>query len=327
LPENTSTHKPSSVKVTTTARLHFGFLDPSGRSDQPFGSFGLSLDQPLTRLTLEPAETPSVSGPEGARAGRYLMTVAEACGIARTYRLEVTEAIPPHAGLGSGTQLALAVGAAFAAAEGLDLKPLEIAGILGRGARSGIGMATFEVGGAVLDTGPRDGALPQLLARVPFPEAWRALLIFDPATKGLDGASEVAAFEALPAFPDAQAADLRARIAETALPALQNEDFESFCAQVGYLQDRMGAYFGPLQGGAYTSPCVGAVLRGLRADGVIGLGQSSWGPTGFAFAPDEETGQRLLAAAKAHAEAHAPQGDLRFTLARGRNSGADITVE
>ena len=29
--------------VAATARLHFGFIDPSGRSALPFGSFGLSL--------------------------------------------------------------------------------------------------------------------------------------------------------------------------------------------------------------------------------------------------------------------------------------------
>lgn len=309
------------VTVTTTARLHFGFLDPSGRNDQPFGSFGLALDQPHTRLTLEPADAVEVSGPEAARAARYLETITESCGIARAYRLAVREAIPSHAGLGSGTQLALAVGAAVAAAEGHSLTPLQIAGKLGRGARSGIGIATFEAGGAVLDSGPRDGALPQLIARVPFPDAWRVLLIFDPDAKGLAGANEAAAFEAMPAFPPTEAADLRARILERALPALEMEDFAAFCAQVGYLQDRMGTYFAPLQGGAYTSPRVGAVLQGLRSEGLTGLGQSSWGPTGFAFAPTEQEGQKLLAAA----QARSPQG-VKFALAHGRNKGADIAV-
>ena len=310
------------MTVTATARLHFGFLDPSGRSAQPFGSFGLSLDQPRTRLTLCRAEDFEVSGPEAGRAARYLKTIAEACGRECEYRLKVAEAIPPHAGLGSGTQLALTVGAAFASVEGLSLSPLEIAATLGRGARSGIGIATFEAGGAVLDSGPCDGDLPQLLARVPFPDAWRVLLMFDPEAKGLEGANEVAAFGGLPPFPPSEAADLRARIIERALPALKAQDFATFCEEVGYLQDCMGAYFGPLQGGAYTSPRVAAVLRGLRVDGVKGLGQSSWGPTAFAFAPTEPEGEKLLAAAKAHA----PKGGLRFTLARARNQGADITL-
>jgi beta-RFAP synthase len=320
LSESFTSHTPSSVTVTTTARLHFGFLDPSGRSAEPFGSFGLSLDQPCTRLTLHCAEADMASGPESDRATRYLKTIAESCGVSRTYRLHMEGAISSHAGLGSGTQLALAVGSAFAALEGLDLSPLEIAGRLGRGARSGIGIATYEAGGAVLDSGPRDGALPALVARVPFPEDWRVLLIFDPETKGLDGADEVAAFEALPVFSESNREDLRARIVDRALPALEARDFAAFCGEVGHLQERMGAYFAPLQGGPYTSPHVAAVLESLRADGVTGLGQSSWGPTGFAFAQSEETGMRLLAAARDRDAS----GVLRFILARGRNQGAEI---
>jgi beta-ribofuranosylaminobenzene 5'-phosphate synthase len=311
------------VTVTTTARLHFGFLDPSGRSAHPFGSFGLSLNRPTTRVTLRCAEGFAVSGPESERAARYLKEIAESCGVAHAYRLHVHRAIPPHAGLGSGTQLALAVGSAFAAAEGIALSPQEIAKRLGRGARSGIGIATFEAGGAVLDSGPRDGVLPELVARVPFPEGWRVLLIFDAHTKGLDGASEVAAFEALPAFPDAEANALRARIMERALPALEHGDFATFCAEVGHLQDVMGAYFGPRQGGPYTSPHVADMLDWLRGQGITGLGQSSWGPTGFAFAPSEEAGETLLAAAKGRAQ----HDGLRFTLAQGRNQGAEIAID
>jgi len=311
------------VTVTTTARLHFGFLDPSGRSAHPFGSSGLSLNRPSTRITLQRAEAFAVSGPESERAARYLKSIAESCGVAHAYRLHVHRAIPPHAGLGSGTQLALAVGSALAAAEGIALSPQEIATRLGRGARSGIGIATFEAGGAVLDSGPRDGALPELVARVPFPDGWRVLLIFDAHTKGLDGASEVAAFEALPAFPDAEADLLRTRIMERALPALEHSDFRTFCAEVGHLQDVMGAYFGPLQGGPYTSPHVADLLEWLRGQGVTGLGQSSWGPTGFAFAPSAEAGETLLAAAKARAQ----HEGLRFTLAQGRNQGAEIAID
>lgn len=310
------------MTVSTTARLHFGFLDPSGRSAKPFGSFGLSLDQPCTRLRLQPAQTFGASGPEAGRALRYLKTIAESCGVDRIYRLAVTEAIPSHAGLGSGTQLALAVGTAFAVAEGLDLSPLEIAARLGRGARSGIGIGTFEAGGAVLDSGPRAG-VPQLVSRVPFPQDWRALLILDPDTKGLDGTDEVEAFETLPAFPEAERAELEARIVNRALPALVRSDFMGFCAEVGHLQEVMGAYFAPLQGGPYTSPRVAAVIEALRANGIIGLGQSSWGPTGFAFAPSEDAGERLLAAAREHDASSA----LHFTLARGRNEGAALILD
>jgi beta-ribofuranosylaminobenzene 5'-phosphate synthase len=312
----------SGVTVTTTARLHFGFLDPSGRSTEPFGSFGLSLDQPRTRLTLARADSASVRGPQTDRASLYLATLAETYDLDGSYALDVAEAIPSHAGLGSGTQLALAVGAAFAALEGLDLSPPDIAARLGRGARSGIGIATFEAGGAVLDAGPRDDALPRLVARVPFPEEWRVLLILDLGTKGLAGTNEVEAFAALPAFPETERRALESCITAGALPALENRDFATFCEKVSHLQHVMGAYFGPLQGGLFTSARVAAVANALRENGEIGLGQSSWGSTGFAFAPSEDAGERLLAAAR---EADG-SGALTFTLARGRNAGAEIVA-
>jgi beta-RFAP synthase len=308
------------ARVTATARLHFGFLDPSGRGEPPFGSFGLSLDRPTTRLVLQPARSFQASGAERDRALRYLKSIAQDCGIDAAYKLHVEEAIPPHAGLGSGTQLALAVGSVFAALEGLSLDPKEIASRLGRGARSGIGIATFAQGGAVLDSGPKNGRSPELVSRVSFPAEWRALLIFDRESSGLAGPNEIAAFDALPDFPQDKSAELGERIVEIAMPALAAADFARFCAEVGYLQACMGAYFAPLQGGPYTSPQVSEVLAWLGAQGVTGLGQSSWGPTGFAFFASERAGE----AAMAEAQARARRGKLSFDLARGRNEGAKI---
>ena len=310
------------ITVTATARLHFGFLDPSGRSKRPFGSFGLSLDRPATRLVLERAKAPHVTGPEHERAERYLEAIAASSGVEPNFALHLTEAIPPHAGLGSGTQLALAVGSAFSVLEGLDLSARQIASRLQRGGRSGIGIFTFEQGGVVLDGGPGAGRCSSRthLAGSPSRPAWRVLLIFDADASGLAGASETAAFASLPDFPEAETAELCRRITEAALPALAASDFTTFCEQIGYLQARMGAYFAPLQGGPYTSPAVSDVLDWLRSQGLTGIGQSSWGPTGFAFAPSEAEGQGLLGAVRARS--HGP--GLSFELAQGRNEGAKI---
>jgi beta-ribofuranosylaminobenzene 5'-phosphate synthase len=313
---------PPEAAVTATARLHFGFLDPSGRSGRPFGSFGLSLDAPRTRLVLSRAERLTVGGPEGERAERYLRQIADSAGIEASYALRIEEAIPSHAGLGSGTQLALAVGSAFSALEGLWLCPRDIAARLGRGARSGIGIATFAQGGAVLDEGPREGELPKLAARVPFPDAWRVLLIFDAATEGLAGASESAAFETLPEIPAREIEALSRAVTHGALPALAAGDFTAFCHHVGELQARMGGYFAPWQGGAYASPQVADALGFLRKEGIVGLGQSSWGPTGFAFVEGEAQGEALLSRLRNHCRPTA----LSFALARGRNEGAKVEI-
>ncbi len=82
----------------------------------------------------------------------------------------------------------------------------------------------------------------------------------------------------------------------------------------------MGAYFAPLQGGPYISPRVSEALEWLRAQGITGLGQSSWGPTGFAFVASEDQGQALLGSLRSRVR----HPGLSFALAQGRNEGAKI---
>jgi beta-ribofuranosylaminobenzene 5'-phosphate synthase len=310
------------VEVTTTARLHFGFLDPSGRGERPFGSFGLCIDRPTTRLSLGRGRDDKIEGHEADRAAQYLRRLTEVCGLTGPYVLEIAEAIPPHAGLGSGTQLALAVGSALATLEGLTLTPQEIAARLGRGVRSGIGIATFEAGGVVLDCGPGNGGVPQLVCRLPFPAEWRVLLIFDPASTGIHGAGETAAFAELPEFPSSETEALYHRVLHRAFPAIAERDFKTFSAQVGHLQECMGAYFAGIQGGPYVSQGVATALNWLKAKGLTGLGQSSWGPTGFAFVATEAEARLLLAELRGKHE----RANLRFELAEGRNEGARIKI-
>jgi len=308
------------VSVATSARLHFGFLDPSGRGPRPFGSFGLALNRPRTRLSISRGPELEVTGVDCVRALPYLRSIAWSFGLRGSYRLHLDEVIPSHAGLGSGTQLALAIGAAVATLEAMPLDLAEIAKRLDRGKRSGIGIGTFAQGGAVLDGGPGAGRLPPVLSRVPFPPDWRVLLILDPTTKGLHGEDEISAFAAPPPFPEAETAELCRRIVQGALPALAEHDFKTFSDQIGYLQLRMGAYFAPMQGAPFVSAGVAGVLDKLAAQGVTGLGQSSWGPTGFVFAASEADGEALLQTARAVPAA----ANLHFDLVKARNEPATI---
>jgi predicted sugar kinase len=67
---------------------------------------------------------------------------------------------------------------------------------------------------------------------------------------------------------------------------------------------------------------VSDALEWLRGQGVTGLGQSSWGPTGFAFAASEAEGEALLRGVRARLK----RGDLSFELAQGRNEGANVEI-
>ena len=124
----------------------------------------------------------------------------------------------------------------------------------------------------------------------------------------------------LPDFPEAETAELCRRVLLCALPAIAEHDFKMFCDEVGYLQARMGAYFGPLQGGAYVSQGVAEAIGWLAQQGLTGVGQSSWGPTGFAFVDNAKAADRLY-----HSFIEEAKADrLDIVIARGRNTGASI---
>jgi beta-ribofuranosylaminobenzene 5'-phosphate synthase len=312
----------NSVTIKVPARLHLGFLDLNGISGRRFGSMGLPLSEPETVVTLRRAQETVVEGPESERALAHLAALCMHLGIRSHHRLVVEEAIPRHAGLGSGTQIALAVAAALRT---LHRLPLDIAGDaarLARGARSGIGIASFESGGVILDAGKDDSDRPPpVIARFPFPDEWRVLLILDRDVDGLHGADEIAAFRNLPPFPESGVGEICRHVLMGAMPALAERDLEAFGTAISAIQRIVGDYFAPAQGGVFTSKRVERLAAQLAEAGATGIGQSSWGPTGFAFAPSEQAAREMVALAQEAAE---PGTEIR--IAKGRNPGAEISV-
>jgi beta-ribofuranosylaminobenzene 5'-phosphate synthase len=314
-----------SVTVTAAARLHLGFLDMNGGLGRRFGSLGLAIDHPATRLTLRRAATPSVEGVEADRASPYLALLVRHFGFAPAYSLTVHEAIPAHAGLGSGTQLALAVATALRRLEGLPKDHSRDALLLRRGARSGIGLGLFEQGGFIVDGG--HGArttTPPVIARMDFPPQWRVIIVLDQRTEGVHGGEEQAAFARLANFEAALAAEICRLVLIKALPALAEQDIGAFGDAIARLQEIAGDYFAPAQGGApYASAAVARVMNELRRLGARGTGQSSWGPTGFAFAADAKEARRLCDLVQPAAAA----SGLDLAICKGVNHGALVEGE
>lgn len=311
------------VSITAPARLHLGFVDLNGSLGRRYGSIGLAVDAPKTEVRLSRAEATSAHGAEQTRVLNVLETCRAALGLSGHYRIEVLSAIPAHAGLGSGTQLALAIGLALMRLEGLSLSPQQIGDLAGRGVRSAIGMAAFEGGGFIVDGGR--GAIdrpPPVLVQMPFPDDWRVMLAFDPSAQGAHGDRETRAFAQLPPFPEALADRLCRLVLMQLLPALKEADIATFGAALTQIQAIVGSHFAAAQGGSpWTSPAVGALLKQAAQQGATGIGQTSWGPTGFAFVPTADVADRLYHSLVEDAKAKG----LEITIARGRNRGAAIT--
>lgn len=316
--------QPSRITVTVPARLHLGFLDLNGGLGRRFGSIGLAITDLKTSLTIRRAKSLEVSGPENDRVRQYLEIMQRSLALDEVHAVSVAQTVPAHAGLGSGTQLALAIASGLRRLHNLPLDIEADALKLGRGARSGIGIGLFRRGGFVADGGHgAESAVAPIVSHMTFPDDWRILIVLDPSHRGMHGAEEVTAFARMAPMSDADAGYLCRLVLMKVLPALAEHDMPSFGAAIRQLQQRLGSYFAPAQGGSpFTSRAVAAVLATLEAAGAHGIGQSSWGPTGFAFASSAEEAERLAALARrcAHSEG------LDIRICSGLNRGAEIVA-
>ena len=313
---------PASVTVTVPARLHLGFLDLNGGLGRRFGSIGLAINGLKTSITFNAASQLRVTGPENERVRRYLQVMQRALDIETTCHVRIEEVVPAHAGLGSGTQIALAVAAGVRRFHGLPLNVRGDAIRLERGARSGVGIGLFDHGGLVVDggRGPLTTAAP-VVSRMPFPEQWRILVVLDPHRQGVHGPDEREVFSKLAPSSDGQAAHLCRLVLMKALPALAECDIAGFGSAIKEMQELLGDYFAAIQGGSrFSSPDVAAALATLEDEGAYGIGQSSWGPTGFAFAPSAEEANRLVESIYRHPRCR----DLDIRTVAGLNRGAHI---
>ncbi|WP_081607952.1 beta-ribofuranosylaminobenzene 5'-phosphate synthase family protein [Methylomonas sp. MK1] len=312
-----------SVTVIAPARLHMGFIDLSGALGRHFGSIGLALNEINTRLTISAADSLQVSGPSAERALKCTRQFCQLLGVSDALNITIDNAIPEHIGLGSGTQMALAVGAALNAFYDLGLSVREIAQLSDRGARSGIGIGIFETGGLVVDGGRGpDTKTPPMVAQMAVPEDWRFILVFDQRGQGLHGEQEVSAFQQLPPFPQAQAERLCYLLLMQGLPALAECDLDKFGEVITSLQQAVGEHFAPVQGGVFTSPDVAAAMASLAVQGAVAIGQTSWGPTGFCAVANPQRAAELLA----QLERQFAASPLSFLVASARNQTAEIIL-
>jgi predicted sugar kinase len=126
-----------------------------------------------------------------------------------------------------------------------------------------------------------------LISRIPLPAPWRFVLFWPTDRSGLSGEAELQAFQRLPATNMAATDALcREALLELAPAAVQGE-FDRFSESLYRFGRAAGECFAAEQGGTYAGARIAQLVRELRAAGIRGVGQSSWGPTVFALLPNE----------------------------------------
>lgn len=285
------------VTIQTGSRLHFGMLNHRPPEGRVFGGLGVMISEPGWTVTASVAASDSIRVTPQAltedaaipeRVRKLLSRLRDeprfAAGLEMSntagLAVEISRAIPGHHGLGSGTQLGLALSQAIAQLIGLSLSASELAIATGRGRRSAIGIWGFEQGGFLVDGGKlNDASIGTLIARFPVPSDWRFVLATPRTQPGLSGEAEINAFASLPVMP----IDTTRRLCHLALlqilPALQDRAFRSFADGLFAYGHLVGEFFQPAQGGVFSSKLSDELTRFLTAQRQPLPVQTSWGPT------------------------------------------------
>ncbi len=326
-------------RIHTASRLHFGLISLpaegtvwTDRHDQAilparrFGGVGLMIESPGLHIAAEPAAAWSAEGPLAGRAleiaSRFASVLQEETpGLhIQPLRMAIESAPREHVGLGTGTQLALAVAQLLSLSLGRNFTPAELARRVGRGVRSALGVHGFELGGFLVEGGKRtDADLSPLVARMAFPEAWRVVLVLPRRLSGLHGARERSAFTSL-AQPQSATEALCRLVLLGMLPALAEQDLPAFGEALFDFNARAGEIFAGAQGGTYASAAVAELIGFIRGQGVYGVGQSSWGPGVFAVT-DQERAAHLADRLRLMAE------DADVQVSRACNHGAIVETD
>jgi len=312
------------VYVKTPARLHLGLIDLNGDLGRLFGGLGVGIDRPNVILEAQWSERLAVTGEKTDVVKTLAKRFLETYNIKANASIKVKQTIPEHAGLGSGTQLALAVATALAKLFDVNASIRELAKAMGRGQRTSVGTTIFERGGFVVDGGKNvdKDSFPATIFRQPFPKEWVFVVAIPNVEKGLARDEETAAFAGMSPMLAEDAGKICRLTMMKLLPSLIERDIKSFGEALTQIQTIIGGYFAVAQGGTYSSLAATEGTALMRKLGAYGVGQSSWGPAFYGLTQKDEAQKIQL---KVQAFLRNSVGGQVFT-AKANNRGAYIKV-
>ncbi len=320
------------VKVTTSGRLHLGFMDLNGDLGRLYGSIGVTIKAPLTQLTVEEHEKLTINVKDSnffKRISSFIKAFSDHYKITPGGIINITRHIPEHKGLVFGSQLGLALATALARICNIDEEGSELARMAGRGLRSGIGITAFKKGGFIIDCGKKrispkktSPEPPKTLLRYNFPLSWHFVIVIPEKKVGLSGDQEKEAMGYV--SPSRRISEEICRLVMMQLlPALVDEDIEKFGNAVSEIDIRTGTFFKPVQGGIYSERSSYGIIKQMLKSGAAGAGQSSWGPAVYGLTHENDA-PLLAENMKDFLERKKIRGDVIITQARNRGAKIDI---
>lgn len=315
------------IKVVSPSRLHLTLIDLNAEIGRVDGGAGITLESPGLELSATEADTVEVFG-DSLLASRMRRAAEALLPAGKGIRLQIEESLPDHVGLGSGTQAALSAALAVNIIYGLGKNIRELAVAVGRGGTSGIGVAAFENGGFILDGGhkfkDKCAFSPSAASHVPpgpvlfrrdFPD-WPIVLAI-PNTKGAHDAEEVDIFKKFCPIPLSEVQEISHVILMQMLPALIEEDIESFGKAINHFQT---VGFKRREVELQPKPVLD-LMDYMRDNGASGSGISSFGPVVYGIAGSIGEGKRLQQETQKMLDESLGG---KVLLTKAKNRGADV---
>lgn len=312
------------VIVETPSRLHFGLFAVGEKVQRKFGGIGLMVTEPRNRIVLRPARTDEPQPDSDLiRQAKQLWCDANNCNLESLPAIEIASTPRRHVGLGSGTQISLAIGTGLDRFFGRPQRgAAESAAMMHRAKRSAIGTYGFFRGGFVVDRGvTANEKIAPLDLQTDFPNQWPIVLLIGKRKSGLFGSHENDTFRKLPDVTPQQQAEMIELARMKIVPGILTTDYDLFADGVYEFGYRCGQFFSEFQGGPFNGQLATELVSSVRDFGVKAVGQSSWGPCIFACPSNDKQAQQLVAYVR-----NTFDDEIETIITRADNHGHVLTV-
>ena len=261
------------VKIVANSRLHFGFLNLKSSSPYSYGGMGLSIAKHPTILRVSRASKFESNLKKTLRDKIFTFLCNNS--LSKKIRIDCIESPQKHIGLGTGTQLILAIEEAISKFYRFN----ENINFFKRNYRSGVGINSYKNGGFIVDSPKNNLLTNEIIFKAKFPKEWKIILLFDSKAKGLHGSSENRFFSADTTI------SLRKKLSDLTLneiiPSIIYKDFDTFARSLTKFQELNSLFYSSIQKSSYLSHDIHKVIKKISMKFNVAAGQSSWGPTSY----------------------------------------------
>ncbi len=274
------------IKIKTNSRLHLGFISLETNNPYSYGGMGVCINKYPTVVRISPS-TQFKSNLEKSHNNRILRFLKQ-YEYSTKVKIESISSPEKHIGLGSGSQLILAIEECIMKYYMTPSWP----NIFGRKYRSGIGYNTYQYGGFILDSPKSIKKQSMPIFKFSFPKNWKIILLFDHTIKGLSGYQEKSF------FLNNKDVKIREKLSDIILnnivPSIIYNDFDIFSSALSKFQKITSSLYLTHQKSLYVSNDIEKVINKISNNFKIGAGQSSWGPTSYMIVDSKKDLNKIL---------------------------------